>query len=695
MNLKELFYIEDIYYLIDVGFEGYAPFYNKSFNALPNYFFSSSGTFYFPNNYNKLKTELIEGEKLFLYYYIDSSINMPDYTLYENYYDNLRHINNNQHFLVIPKNDEKEKSLVIRSKSIEQFWFKAYYCSNSDGTIPTVSINDYGDMELEDSKILTYYHYSDDIINLKFNSNFEFVFSYSFFDKVDDSISWINLENERTIIHYLNIKTAEINFNENLALVQFIPNYIKSSTRYFIVIGPKNTTFTLESFNNPCLLVKLITENSIEVKVYEAMGVGDEYIDVNIDIKDLITENENNKEFIVNVVSSELRFDKSLNIYKARLFETSNKIQFYDEIKFSGEDLYFDLDYYRPNNTSEIFIFYKKSISSNFNLIIETPNLEVKSFIVNDTSKYYLFQTSSDGPYSLNIISLEKNKSISGSFKILSTGIPFKLDIEQNMIEFDEVKTSIESSPLIFTFGLLKKNYIKKLNVDSDDPSKIISIKRNTESFISINNNNKYYTFEEGNTYSIQIKLQKLNENYILNRVELNNFSDDNIEYLRQSNIIVYNETGEDKFILFNLKDYSKLQIIQRNGTSIFNIANLTERQYKIFPREIQNIIFEKLENNNIEIKKKDNEYGLLMINLIKESTEIEFKLEEEDDDDGLSTFKIVIISISCFLFLVILAIIIIYLRKRKNNEEIENNFRAIKKDINEMQNEERLYEDN
>ena len=238
------------------------------------------------------------------------------------------------------------------------------------------------------------------------------------------------------------------------------------------------------------------------------MGVGDEYIDVNIDIKDLITENENNKEFIVNVVSSELRFDKGLKFYKARLFETSNKIQFYDEIKFNGEDLYYDLNYYRPINTSEIFIFYQKSISSNFRLIIETPNLEVESFIVNDASKYYLFQTSSDGPYSINIISLTKNKPTSGSFKIFSTGIPIKLDIEQNIIGFDEVKTSIESSPLIFTFDLLKKDYIKKFNVDSDEPSKIVSIKKNNNNFISINNNNKYYTFEEGNTYSIQIKLQ-------------------------------------------------------------------------------------------------------------------------------------------------------------------------------------------
>ena len=82
------------------------------------------------------------------------------------------------------------------------------------------------------------------------------------------------------------------------------------------------------------------------------------------------------------------------------------------------------------------------------------------------------------------------------------------------------------------------------------------------------------------------------------------------------------------------------------------------------------------------------------MINIIEKSTEIEFKFEE-DNDDGLSTFHIAIISISCLLFIVILVIIIIYLRKRKNNEEIENNFRAIKKDINEMQNEERLYEGN
>ena len=120
--------------------------------------------------------------------------------------------------------------------------------------------------------------------------------------------------------------------------------------------------------------------------------------------------------------------------------------------------------------------------------------------------------------------------SLSGTFKILLTGKLFIVDIEQNIIEFDELKSSSEPSPLIFTFDSLNKNYIKKINIKNGEPSKVISIKKNDDNFKPINSN--YYTFERNNIYSIQLNFQKIDETYLLNGFQFIYFSEANIEYL-------------------------------------------------------------------------------------------------------------------------------------------------------------------
>ena len=227
--------------------------------------------------------------------------------------------------------------------------------------------------------------------------------------------------------------------------------------------------------------------------------------------------------------------------------------------------------------------------------------------------------------------------------------------------------------------------YIKKLNVENDQPSKIISIKKNDEDYLPINNFNNYYTFDKNNKYSIQLNFQKIDENYLLYKVKLIEFSENNIELLNESNTRIYNETDIDKFILFNFSNFSKIKVSQKKGLSIFNKAIINETQYKIFPLEIQNIEFEKLENNNIEIEKANNsDYGVLMISLKEKSTEIEFIFENDKENNKnkkknkLSTFEIVMITLSCFIFLIIVGVVILLvLRKRRNSRTTEARFKS------------------
>ena len=330
-------------------------------------------------------------------------------------------------------------------------------------------------------------------------------------------------------------------------------------------------------------------------------------------------------------------------------------------------------------------------------VFIEKKNLEDEIITVNNKEKgTFYFNVKDNGELMITFEEILSNNSneegLSGAFKLISTGKEFSMEIEQNIIEFDEIKSTIQPSPIIFTFDLLQNNYIKKINVENEGLSKIISIRKNDGNFIPINNFNNYYTFENSNIYSIQLNFQKSGENYLLNKVQFIEFSENNIEYINKSKTIVYNETDIDKFILFNFNKFSNLKVNQKTGSSLFSKAIINETQYAIFPIELQNIEFEKIENNNIEIEKKDNgNYGVLMINLKEKNTEIEFILENDQENNkqkskSKSAFVIVLIIVSCFIFLLIVAgVIFIVLRKRRNSRKTEARFKSLKKDLVEM----------
>ena len=223
---------------------------------------------------------------------------------------------------------------------------------------------------------------------------------------------------------------AKINRKEKTLSIQFISNYMYSSTKYYIIIGPKTGDLTLNNFNDHCFLVELINKNSNKVKIYELIDIGNEYvIETDIDISLLLSQYGENQEYIVNIISQELRYQKSLNFYKAKIIKNTKEfgVNINEEFFFKANSKY-ELPYKRPNNINQICILMPKINSISFELLIEKQNSENISYIINNQTNFITFECDYDGSYIINIIP-SINSPIYGIFKIFSTGIAFNLDI--------------------------------------------------------------------------------------------------------------------------------------------------------------------------------------------------------------------------------------------------------------------------
>ena len=171
-------------------------------------------------------------------------------------------------------------------------------------------------------------------IKLRFESNEDFIFIYSFIDKTD--IKFYNNQKwneERIELKDLSIKEIiKKNPNEkksNILSIKFYPNYKLSSTRYIIVIGPKNNNNSIITFSNPCFITKLITEKKEGIKILEIVDIGEnDYISLDADFSDISSETN---DFILNIISQELRFEKKLNFYLPYEFHYEKEVDDVDE----------------------------------------------------------------------------------------------------------------------------------------------------------------------------------------------------------------------------------------------------------------------------------------------------------------------------------------------------------------------------
>ena len=90
---------------------------------------------------------------------------------------------------------------------------------------------------------------------LRFKSNKQFIFTHNFYDSTDE----MKNISDRAVLNKLTIlEVSDKNDKENKVNIKFNPNYKHSSTRYIIIIAPKNKNNNIETFNDPCYIGQLL-----------------------------------------------------------------------------------------------------------------------------------------------------------------------------------------------------------------------------------------------------------------------------------------------------------------------------------------------------------------------------------------------------------------------------------------------------
>ena len=317
----------------DFGFKGYYPMLSKdSFSQIDSR--DNSSTIYVDNLYDKLeKNDFYEDEDENFYIYIFDSennklpiFNSENYNLSESiYFDNLLSPINKNYFKIVPGNSNG--SIILNIINKQNFNYQFFICKNNEIKFIIENSNGYFDYNYsypyeeiinENRENIFYLNNKNEILSLSFESNEEFVFSYSFIDNTDK----LKKRKELTNLKIKDIKKKDK--NSNVISINFYPNYKESSTRYIIVIAPKNKIYSKENLSNPCFITKLITEKIEGIKIVNLVDTGEkDLINVETDITDILKDG--NKEFIVNIISQELRFEQKLNFYSP--YEYSNPLE--------------------------------------------------------------------------------------------------------------------------------------------------------------------------------------------------------------------------------------------------------------------------------------------------------------------------------------------------------------------------------
>ena len=695
-------------YLLDFGFKGYNPM--ETLNLFNTDFYYPNNMYIFVEDFtDKMKSKIVGNENLYLYIIDGSEENIEI-----NYSPNLNHINNEYTFHVIPKNSE-EKTLIINNRNMVKIQFEVNYC-NSPHKVELL-LQD-GNSK-KDHLIIFNNEYTARIqkieknsFKLKFKSEKDFVFSYSFIDQSDYFVNKDKYRNEKRV-EMKNLSIQEIkkkvNYDElsNTITIIFNPNYIGSTTRYFIVIAPKDEKNSYDNFSNPCYITNLVIEKSENVKIVDIFDTGEKgLISVDVNISNLL--NINNR-LIINIISQELKFEKKLNYYTPRMFyykkEEAIKIDIKSEIEFDflNNKSYFSLSYEKLSQQNEMFLLnYKLEQRSplTIRLIrISTPDLKEELFPIDKLEGYINFLWDQNGTYLLEfekekIQNLKNNEdNIKGTFKIYSTEESFELDITKDTLEFNEFNIEREETPsLKFYFDSLDKDYTKKFsieNINLDNINEIVLVKENNEEFKPLNFT--YYTFEKSINYSVIINFNKKDENnYTLEKFNITEFSSENIDNISFSETKEFSDAN-DKFLIIEWNNYTNISItVLKNNPKIL-ISELLEDQVNNLVKELKNLKFRNLENLKIS-KPKDSNYSLLMIESNETGTKLNFefiieKNKEDNDNDNNSIILIIVFSIIGSIILLIIVFLLIRYYKRNNQNDVVQATRTLKEEqlLNEI----------
>ena len=705
-----------IFYL-DFGFEGYNPVDISS--TLNKKALKKNMTFYVENIYDKLTTELIEGEYLYLYH---NTSNDKIEIKYE--YENLNIPSNPYNFMVIPKNFEKneEKSLIINNINNYKIKYQILFCKSNNKIEMTyheadssINIIEFNNENKEIEQSIDYNPFK-----LTFKSKEDFVFHYSLIDNVDynayisDNHAYRRYKREEILNPtILSIYKSNNEFiNSNIFNISLQSNYLHSTTEYIFITGIIDENNSLENLSNPCYLTKLLTENRKDINIINLYNVGDSDI-INTTIETVDSQNKRIENFVV-VISREIRFAKKIYFYRPFIFLNSKEepIQFeygsmqtFDVI---NNQIYFEFSYSKNSDKNEMFLLNYKLESQNDIIIqIYHPNGYGEYFTINNDEGFINFLCDKNGTYNIyfnssvrNQFKLNNNIDIKGQFRIVSTESPFILDIAQENIEFNEFNlTGNQSNSLKFKVEALKKNYIKKIsigNFDFDEINEIISISQNNKEFKPLNFN--YFAFENNSNYTVDIKFIKKEGYYsTLEKINIKDFSTEYIQKISEGNK-TYNEVN-DRFLIINWTNYKNIEINTKKNNPRFILSDLTEDQSKNLEKELQNINFIKLDDLNLNLTKPNNtNYSVLIVELFEPNTEISFilnsinndkddkdgkddkeksdesegegdKTENDDNGGGISTLAIILISMLGVLIIIIIIFLVFrYLNKNKGN---------------------------
>ena len=302
-------------YSIDFGFEGYEPP-----NMLYNYY---EQKIYIENIYDKLETKLTQGEYLYIYYddkredffeinYIKNDIIFCSYKF--NFY--------------LIKQNMTDKKYIIPYLNIKKTKVQINHCKSNLPYKLKIKFEGYGNPKHEyfgENFNLNYDfrgHYETE--KILFESENDFVLSYSYEDDKDTFIKikkyWekSRIKSNNLTINYINI------INENKIRINFNSNFKNSLTKYIIMITPVEKNNTFENLKDFCFLTELINKKDGNFITEEIYDIGEnDFINIDIIIAKFKYEN---KEFIVNIICQELRFEKELRFYEPKIFRIKKNI---------------------------------------------------------------------------------------------------------------------------------------------------------------------------------------------------------------------------------------------------------------------------------------------------------------------------------------------------------------------------------
>ena len=239
---------------IEFGFKNYWPLNVENKVNIWDYI-------YYDDIYEKKKVKLVKDEKLYIYTE-KRKLNI-DYIG-----NNLNYANNDYNIFLIPPN-KKNNSIIIN------FDWKGYFVDNAEITPDFYFCKKDTKifLSLETFKETNYtFEKSDDIPSvfelynsgnnkLTFNTNKPVVFSYSIHDDIDKKLFDGKSEyaKERKVLNDLKIeKISDKGKNTDIIKIKFKANYLKSSTRYIIIITAKNKKNNLKSLKDACHVVSLL-----------------------------------------------------------------------------------------------------------------------------------------------------------------------------------------------------------------------------------------------------------------------------------------------------------------------------------------------------------------------------------------------------------------------------------------------------